>query len=132
MEDQNPNAFILALDRAMVLLPLLPTTGVALIFSTTDLLYNEGYDGETLFPTTAEVDLIGAGGGTDSHFDIMSGQGAGGPALTGVSAQITVSGARITEDVRCGFGSVAHGDASLGLRGDFPGPTMTGSGTSTF
>lgn len=88
--------------------------GNALDFSSANLIYEESYVGETGYPTTPEVDLIGAGGLSP----LLDG-GAVPPTIADGEAAVALSTPPSSQAVGSAFPGAGVGTSSIGLRGWF-------------
>ncbi len=97
---------------------LLAGSASSLTFDPLGLVYEEDFDGESVYPTTPDLDVLSIGGGTGSTFLPGGTEIPGGPALDGsVAIADVVSGGDQTKSF-----VVTHpgfGDGTIGIRAGF-------------
>jgi len=98
----------------------------ALEFSSEQRVYQEDFAGETGFPTTPEIDTIGAGSLVGFQFDPSGASGPGVPLLSGGAARFSIGG-NVLGDLTS-FSADALASADFALRGDFENLQITGEG----
>ncbi len=112
--------FTRRLDLVVLFVAICAMPARSLDLSNDRLVYQEDFNGEISFPTTAELDLIAAGGlrgGSDS--DLVGPP----PSLTGTSVHESLSASTtLTEAVF--FLSSTLDTASFSLRGEFSGLSL--------
>jgi hypothetical protein len=97
---------------------------MALDFSPDFRIYRENYVGEVSYPTSADVDLMGAGGLT-----AYSSLGhVGKPVLTGTAAHVSIPGFEAPHILQTVIDGGTHGTADLGVRGAFDNLVLSSDG----
>lgn len=103
---------------------LLGATAAHALPFTTVLAYDENFVGETIYPTTPEIDLFAAGG-------LAPDPSAGSPAaLVGSSVQFQVSQSDFRDGVELILDpdTISTVESDVGMRGEYSGVDFSGSG----